>query len=146
MRFASYIARSAATCSASSSLSSGSSALHATPTLAVTPAGSLGADGHSQLADRLHQVDREDLRTLPARAREEHRELVAPQPRGYVRVPDPLRDHLGHAPQDLVAGGVPDRVVDLLEAVEVDHQQRGLAPVAALLGELAGEMGADARR
>jgi hypothetical protein len=36
-----------------------------------------------------------------------------------------------HFHQQLVAGGVSERVVDVLEAVQVDQQQRGVVPQAA---------------
>ena len=41
--------------------------------------------------------------------------------------------HLGEAAQDVVAGVVAERVVDALEVVEVDHQQRQLAARAELV-------------
>jgi hypothetical protein len=61
---------------------------------------------------------------------EQHREFVAAlapdQVRGAQRRQQPRRA----VAQQLVAGDVAERVVDVLEAVEVDEQQRHLAAVA----------------
>jgi hypothetical protein len=59
---------------------------------------------------------------------EQHGELVAAEARRGVGRPRALREALGGGAQELVAGGVPDAVVDGLEAVEIDeeHAQLGL--------------------
>jgi hypothetical protein len=75
---------------------------------------------------------------------EDDRELLAADPRGEVRRPhlalDRPRERLEHAVAGLVAVGV----VEPLEVVEVDHDERERAPVAArprdLLRELAVEV------
>ena len=46
---------------------------------------------------------------------------------------EPVRD----LAQQLVAGVVPERVVDLLEAVEVDQQHRHVLPAAAVVERVA---------
>ena len=66
--------------------------------------------------------------------RQEHGELVAAEPGDHVagaqRALDPLRDDLEQPVADLVAEGV----VDLLEPVEVEEEQRErLAAAGALL-------------
>ena len=53
---------------------------------------------------------------------EQHRELVAAQPRGQVGRPDAAADPLGGGDQDGVAGGVAGVVVDALEVVEVEEE------------------------
>src|SRR6185436_20336001 len=58
-------------------------------------------------------------------------ELVAPHPGGRVARADGLRDAPADRDQQLVADRVPERVVDLLEVVEVDEQhahRAGAAP------------------
>ena len=65
------------------------------------------------------------------RLREDHRELVAADAAGDVGVADDLADALGDLGQHRVAGEVADPVVDRLEVVEVEDDQRE-APVVAL--------------
>ena len=52
----------------------------------------------------------------------------------------PIAQRVGHRAQDLVAGEVPERVVDLLEAVEVEHDERRPLVVAPAARELGGEV------
>ena len=54
----------------------------------------------------------------------EHDELVAAEPRHEILGPQHLAQPLGDRAQQLVAAGMAERVVDLLELVEVDEQQR----------------------
>ena len=72
-----------------------------------------------------------DHRRAVRDAADQHGELVAAEPRERVAAPDdgaqPHRDVL----QQAVAVVVPERVVDLLEAVEVDQQQAGQLAGAA---------------
>ena len=58
---------------------------------------------------------------------EHDRELVAAEPRERVAGPQRLLQARADLAQHLVAGRVPERVVELLEAVEVDQQQRDVA-------------------
>src|SRR3546814_18855601 len=53
-----------------------------------------------------------------------HRELVAAVAHRVAAVADALAQHRCHAAQDIVAGRLPAHVVDGLEAVQVDHDQR----------------------
>jgi hypothetical protein len=71
-------------------------------------------------------------------------ELVAAEPgdevdgiaRDGVAGAQVVGEHSGHLAERLVAGRMSELVVDLLEAVEVDHQQRPAAAVAPRVGEL----------
>src|SRR5204862_8278230 len=58
---------------------------------------------------------------------------------GDVGAPDDVAYPLGRLGEDGVAGEVPDLVVDLLEVVEVEDDQRQLAVVAVGAGDLARE-------
>ena len=62
----------------------------------------------------------------PSRAgiRQDQRELVAAEPRDHVRLPRAASDDGGGLDERLAARQVAVRVVDLLEAVEVEEQQR----------------------
>ena len=62
-------------------------------------------------------------------AGQDDRELVAPVAIGAVAVPEGAPDRLRDRPQERVAGRVPARVVERLEAVEVHHQDRQPAGV-----------------
>ncbi len=57
------------------------------------------------------------------RARKDQRELVPAQTRHGVGLPQVRPDPLRDLADEKVSGAVPERVVDLLEAVEVHHQQ-----------------------
>ncbi len=54
----------------------------------------------------------------------EHDELVAAEPRHEILGPQHLAQPLGDRAEQLVAAGMTERVVDLLELVEIDEQQR----------------------
>jgi hypothetical protein len=76
---------------------------------------------------------------------DQHGELVAAQPGRHVARLQAAAQPLGHHPQDLVAGGVAEAVVDGLEVVQVQQQQgRGGAGAGERgqgLGQAAGEQG-----
>ena len=72
-----------------------------------------------RLGDALGHADRVPLaRHVLA----QHRELVAAQPRGRVARAQDARETRGDRAQELVAGGMPEGVVDRLEAIEVEEQ------------------------
>ncbi|MNZ73944.1 hypothetical protein D3C78_923780 [compost metagenome] len=54
-------------------------------------------------------------------------ELIAGQAPGDVRLPQHAMQALRHDLQQLIAGGVPQGIVDLLEAVQIDKQHRKLS-------------------
>ena len=66
-------------------------------------------------------------------------ELVATQPGQGVGGADRGADPLGDGAQQPVAGGMAQRVVDVLEAVEVEQQHRDHAALAAGAGQLLAE-------
>ena len=77
---------------------------------------------------------------------QDHDELVAAEPDAKVRGAAGIAHALGGHDEHVVAGGMAERVVDLLEAVEVElqHGQPFAAPVRALDQriEMVGEEGA----
>jgi hypothetical protein len=117
--FARYIARSTARKQVSAS---------GTSPCSRQSAGALGVGG----GDRHPQLfgDRPSLGEVDVA--EDHRELIAADPRGDVGCGDPLVERLTHHPDQPVAGDVAVGVVDRLEAIEVEQQQRrALAALAA---------------
>ena len=54
----------------------------------------------------------------------EHHEFVAAEPRHEILRPQHFAQAVGDRAQQLVAAGMTQRVVDLLELVEIDEQQR----------------------
>ncbi len=65
----------------------------------------------------------------------DHDELVAAEAAERVGLAYDALQPRRHRPQQLVPGGVPERVVDALEVVEVDEQGRDRRPVAARAAE-----------
>ena len=94
----------------------------------------MAADGEGR-TERLHQArgDVSDLRP-GLDLRQQHDELVAAVPRHHVLRTQRPNHALGHAPQYLVTRLVAERVVDQLEAVQVEEQdgQHGPAPLGLL--------------
>ena len=87
-------------------------------------------------ADHLDDALRQCLGAPAALGRDlQDRELVAAEPRDRVDLAHAAAQPLRHLTQQLVAGRVAERVVDLLEAVEIDQQQREALAVAALARE-----------
>ena len=80
--------------------------------------------------------DELDVRAI-LHVRQQHGELVAAQARQSVAMAKHLAQPQRDLTQQLVAVGVPERVVDLLEAVEVDEQDRELVVAARGEGERA---------
>src|SRR6266581_3796809 len=77
------------------------------------------------------------MRALGGGFGQHQRELLAPGAAGDVAAADMALQQRGDLHEDQVAGGVPGGVVDLLEAVEVDHDQRDPAPFAPGADQLA---------
>ena len=84
-------------------------------------------EGRELAAHEQPQVLRHGERARLAGAREHERELLAAEPRRHVAVAAGGAQHVGEAPQHVVARVVAERVVDALEVVEVEHEQRQLA-------------------
>src|SRR6185503_3837079 len=66
---------------------------------------------------------------------DEHRELVAAETRDGVLFTDGAADAGGHDLQQAVTDGVTERVVDLLEPVDVEEQDRQLVAMAVCVAE-----------
>ena len=49
-------------------------------------------------------------------------EFIAPEPRQYVGFPQCPFNSLSHLPEQFVTGGMSECVVNLLESIEVDHE------------------------
>ena len=64
-------------------------------------------------------------------ALQRHHELVAAQPRQRVSFADTALHAVGHLLEQQVADLVAERIVDVLEAIEIDEQQRQRLPGAA---------------
>jgi len=61
---------------------------------------------------------------------QDHRELIATEPRHRVPILDARPQPLRHDGQQLIARAVPDRIVDLLEMIQI-HIENGTALRAA---------------
>ena len=68
-------------------------------------------------------------------AGEEDGELVAAEPGEHVGLAHAHPQQRGDAAKQVVAGAVAERVVDVLEVVEVEHQHGAAAAVAPHLGD-----------
>ena len=81
------------------------------------------------------------------RSIEEHCELVPAQARHQVIAADDLTDAGADLAQQRVPGLVPERVVDLLEVVQIDQQQgQSRCPGAASSGSAARACSSSSRR
>ena len=89
-----------------------------------------GAGEHGLPAHGLEHVARDLHGLLAAALGQQHRELVAAEPREHVGVAQPRAQRPRDAHDQLVAGAVAERVVDRLEVVEVEHQRGAARPVA----------------
>jgi hypothetical protein len=91
-------------------------------------------------AHRLDDPVRRDLGLVDIRLGKEHRELVPADPRQEIRLPDAVSHGARHALQKVVARLVAEGVVDVLEVVQVDHENGARGAVArhplGLTGEL----------
>ena len=136
--FASYIAMSASTRS-SSAVRCEAGSNSATPTLADTlpPPRPPSAD-EVDLADGREQALGGLERACGLDPRQDHRELVASEPGQHVGAAQAGAQRVAHAGDQLVADRMAERVVDVLEVVEVDRQDGDRAPVALGAAELTG--------
>ena len=115
--------------------------------LRVVAVGGVDGDAHARRDEELAAVDPEGVVDRRRRssgdlggvllgrdARNEERELVAAEARDGVALAHVLLDPLGDLAQQLVADGMSERVVDDLEAVEVEEEHGELLVVAVGLG------------
>src|ERR1700675_3600289 len=58
---------------------------------------------------------------------QQHRELIASEPRDVLTVAIAFRHPLTHDPQQSIAGDVAGRVIDALEVIEIEIQQAPLS-------------------
>ncbi len=87
---------------------------------------------HDRLGQRLQQAPSELVNVdLVGDFLGEHDELVAAQARHGIGVADRFREPARERLQDFVAGGVAERVIDVLEPVEIHEQERDGAIVAS---------------
>src|SRR5690606_25667861 len=91
----------------------------------VTPADRVAAAGAAHR--RVGQGERAALALAPL---DEDRELVAPDAGDRLARAGEVGQARGDGPQQLVARGVPEDVVDVLEAVDADGDDRGGRPLA----------------
>src|SRR5436190_22488273 len=100
----------------------------------------LGADREDAVADEGDEVLGYALGGRARDARQDDRELVAADPRARVRAAHALGEPAADDPQQVVADLVAEAVVDLLEVVEVDVEQRGALRIAGAAADLAQEL------
>ncbi len=79
---------------------------------------------HARLLDGVQHFLRGQHRAVDVGQRQDDRELVAAEARHGVGIAQHAADAPGHPLQDAIAGVMAQRVVDLLEAVQVEQQQR----------------------
>ena len=96
----------------------------------------LALEDEAALLDLLAQPLGERARALEVRLREDDGELLAAVAREDLVAPDALLDDARHLLEDVVAREVAVDVVDLLEVVDVEHQEAEVAHVAARAHQL----------
>ena len=84
-----------------------------------------------QAAHELEHVAGDELRLAARHVAQQHDELVAAEARDEIVGPHGVAELLRSELQQMIAGSVTARVVDVLELIEVDEEQRG-ARVARL--------------
>ena len=127
---ASYIAMSASI-SRSAAVTSSLPSKVVIPIEVVTWAWELLLDHRPRAADRREQLLGDDACVALVRPREDHGELVAAAARDDVGLAQRPLEHLGEADHETVTGGVAKRIVDVLEAVEVEREHRAGAGAEA---------------
>ncbi len=80
---------------------------------------------HARIGQRLGEVVRDGDQVALVGHRAVTGVLVSPQSGQYAAMTQAMLESLGHHAEQFVAGRVAQRVVDLLEAVEVDQQHPG---------------------
>jgi hypothetical protein len=80
-------------------------------------------------AHRLHDAVGHDLRLTGIRLGEEHGELVPPHARQDVGLPFAMAQGTGNGAEEVVARLVAEGVVDVLEVVQIDHEDGAIGSV-----------------
>ena len=91
----------------------------------------LGAVEHERVVERLQDLLGDGLGAVRVQARADEHELVAAEPGEQVAGARDVADPARHLAEHLVAGGVPERVVDELEVVEVEVERATSPPSRA---------------
>ena len=92
---------------------------------------------HEGVTDRFERLLREQEGTVLIHLREHHGELLASGARNDVHQTGPLLEQARQAEQDLIAGRNTVALVDLVEAVEIDHDHAHRPTVRSRALELA---------
>ena len=92
---------------------------------------------HRLAADGVEHARGDGLRLGAAALGQQHGELVPAQARQHVGVAQPPAQGVRDVHDQLVADAVPERVVDRLEVVEVEHDRGAARAVALDLGDVA---------
>ena len=100
----------------------------------------LALERQAPLADRLEHALGDALRGVAVGVAQQDGELVAAEAGDHVGLADAVVQRAADGADDLVAGLVAARVVDVLEAVEVEQEDRALAAVARGVGDVLGEL------
>ena len=100
----------------------------------------LALERQAALADRLEHALGDALRGVAVGVAQQHGELVAAEAGHDVRLADAVVQRAADRADDLVAGLVAAGVVDVLEAVEVEQEERALAAVAGGVGDELGQL------
>ncbi len=87
--------------------------------------------GDERMLEVVEHLARGKLRAIDVGGRQHHRELIAAEPRDRIGRAQRVAQARRHFLQHLIAGVMPERVVDLLEAIEIE-QQHGEALVIAM--------------
>ena len=98
----------------------------------------------AQAIDRVFQRSRLGTRVSLTEIPQQHRELVAAEAADHVGGTYLVRYRGNDRLQHLVAGRVPEGIVDRLEAVDVEHDQRAGRLIALDEGERPGELALEA--
>ncbi len=85
----------------------------------------------------IFEVGQHDRELVAAQPGEVQTDVVAPGPRNDIAGAQLLLQALGHGLQQEIAGAVAERIVDALEAVQIEEQKGQLAVPAARMQQLA---------
>ena len=133
---ASYIARSASAARGGREVAAGQGA-H--PELAVMRSGwPVSAKGRARNVSK--QIGRDGSAWSRVALGKSDGELVSAEPGEHVALAQALAEPVGDRVQQLVARLVAERVVDLLEAVQVEHQRAAPSPVASGASHLGAQL------